>query len=126
MRQTSVASGLLAGALTLAVMATGCGLEQGLLSPAFINAYSGGVFPLTPGPAAPFVFVRVVNETTQPVTFTVTIERAVLRLNPDGTPIVDDFGNPSTEHVTETRELQTGAAAPGNGRRWTPRSIRAR
>lgn len=114
MRQTNVLLRVLVGAVALALMGVGCGLTQGLFSPAFINASSGGVFPLTPGPVAPFVFVRVVNGTTQPVTFTVTIERAVLRLNPDGTPVVDDFGNASTEEVTETVELQTGINPPGN------------
>jgi len=100
--------------LLLLAFGAGCGAQQGLLNPIFVNSLVGGGFPLTPGPGAAFVLVRVINETAQTASFIVTIEREELVREEDGTPAVDDFGNPLTKNTVETVELQTVASAPGN------------
>lgn len=97
-------------AITLAV--SGCGVS--VFNPAFVNSQSGGVHPVTPGPGAAFVLVRVVNDTVLDASFVVSIERSVLVRNEDGTPAVDDFGNPFTEDKVETKELDTVSTPPGN------------
>ncbi len=90
----------------------GCG--NGIFNPAFVNTFSGGVFPLTPGPGADFVLVRVVNETSQVAEFTVTIERDVIEVDDDGNPLVDDDGNLITRPLRETKRLTTTNVSPAN------------
>ncbi len=91
---------------------TGCG--AGVFNPAFVNATSGGVFPLTPGPSADYVLVRVVNETAQVAEFTVTIERDVIEVDDDGNALFDDEGNLVTRPLRETKRLTTGTLSPAN------------
>lgn len=94
----------------LALFATpwlGCG--SGVFNPAFINSTVGGVFPITPGPGADFVFVRGLNETGQTVEFIITIEREVLVLDDDGNPQQDDAGNFVTRPERQTVNLVTAA-----------------
>jgi hypothetical protein len=100
-----------AAAAALVVSATGwwgCG-GGGVFNPAFINSTVGGVFPITPGPGADFVFVRGLNETGQTVEFIITIEREVLVLDDDGNPQQDDAGNFVTRAERQTVNLVTGA-----------------
>ncbi len=113
-RQQNKASAVKQCSLLLLLLGTACGVQQGLLNPIFVNTLVGGAFPLTPGPGAAFVLVRVINETAQPASFIVTIEREELVREEDGTPAVDDFGNPFTKDTVETLELQTVASVPGN------------
>ena len=63
--------------LALAALAAvvGCFDPALLLNPAFVNTFQGGLFPFVPRPENNFVLVRVVNSTTEPVTFIVTVER---------------------------------------------------
>ncbi len=96
----------------LAGLCTGCG--SGVFNPAFVNSLSGGVFPLTPGPNADFVFVRVVNETGQVAEFTVTIERDVIEVDDNGNALFDDEGNLITRPMRETKRLTTSNVAPAN------------
>jgi len=98
----------------LPVAVGGCGAEGAFLNPAFINTFVGGQFPLTPGPGAAFVMVRVVNETQNTAEFTVTIEREDFVLDEDGNRQFDDLGNPITESKRQTVRLQTFATAPAN------------
>ncbi len=92
----------------------GCSSTANIFNPTFVNLTSGGVFPLTPGPGADFVLVRVVNETNSNAEFIVTIEREVFQRDEDGNVILDEFGNPLTLSVRETKRLNTLVAAPGN------------
>ena len=80
-----------------------------LLNPAFVNSFSGGQVPVTPGPGAAFVLVRTVNETNQNVEFVVTIEREVLVQDAAGNFQVDDEGNFVTVPQRQTVRLNTGA-----------------
>lgn len=97
-----------------AVFGPGCGSTASFFSPAFVNTVSGGVFPLTPGPRADFVMVRVVNETGATAEFIVTIEREEFELDENGNVIVDDQGNSVTRPVRETVRLNTQSNAPAN------------
>lgn len=92
----------------------GCASTVGLFNPAFVNTVSGGSFPLTPGPQADFVMVRVVNATGANAEFIVTIERAVFERDDEGNIILDDLGNPVTRPQRETVRLNTQANAPAN------------
>ena len=92
----------------------GCGNPVAFFNPSFVNLTSGGVFPLTPGPGADFVLVRVLNETLTNAEFIVTIERDVFQRDDEGNVILDEFGNPLTVAVRETKRLTTLVAAPGN------------
>jgi len=85
-----------------------CGCT-GVLNPALQNSLFGGVFPLSPGPVAAFVFVRCVNETNQTAEFIVTIERDVLVLDDDGNFQFDEDGIPITRPERETVRLLTAA-----------------
>jgi len=81
-----------AAALVMAAWAAlsgGCGPAT-VFNPAFLNTLQGGVYPLTPGPTAGFILVRVVNETGQIVEFIVTVERQVFVLAEDGTIQFED------------------------------------
>jgi hypothetical protein len=80
-----------------------------VFNPTFVNTLVGGQFPLTPGPAAAFVFVRCVNDTNQAAEFIVTIERDVLSVDDAGNPQFDENGNPITSSARETVRLQTAA-----------------
>ncbi len=91
---------------------SGCGNEVSLFNRAFINTFSGGIVPVTPGPAAAFVFVRCVNETTEPVEFFVRVERRELRRDGDGNVELDALGLPSTDLVPLVIGVQTGASGP--------------
>lgn len=99
------------GGLAVALALGGCG-GVSLLNPAFTNTISGGVFPVTPGPSAGFILVRVANETTDTMEFVVTVEKQVPRRNNDGTFVIDANGNVLTETERRTVRLVT---AP-NGR----------
>lgn len=85
------------------------GCDAGVFNPAFVNANVGGVFPVTPGPEADFVFVRGLNETGQTVEFLITIEREVPVLDEDGNPQMDAGGNFVTRPLRQTVNLITGA-----------------
>lgn len=100
---------VVAGSLVL-----GCGNPIAIFSPTFVNLTSGGVFPLTPGPGADFVLVRVLNETNTNAEFIVTVEREVFQRDEDGNVILDEFGNPLTFAVRESFRLQTSVGAPSN------------
>lgn len=91
----------------------GCGTTS-IFNAAFVNTLSGGSVPLTPGPAADFVLIRVVNETGQNAEFIVTVERTVIARDDEGNPVVEVSGVVSTEDVRETLFLNTDADAPGN------------
>ncbi len=60
-----------------AVTVPGCGNSALLfLNPALVNQTQGGLFPLTPGPETGSLLIRVVNTTSETLTFIVTAERA--------------------------------------------------
>ncbi|MGB0715039.1 MAG: hypothetical protein ACPGXK_04120 [Phycisphaerae bacterium] len=104
--------GLAAVAVTL--IAVGCGGTVGVFNPAFVNSVSGDVFPVTPGPSAAYVLVRVVNETGEVATFDVTVEQDVLEFDDDGNVLFDQNGDPLTRIETVRRQLVTAAGAPAN------------
>ena len=108
--------GTVAAALvTFMCLAGGCGNALGIFNPAFVNTLSGGSFPLTPGPGADFVLVRVVNETGQNAEFIVTIEREVIERDEEGNPLADtETGVIITRPERETVRLNTAAQAPAN------------
>lgn len=85
------------------------GCNGDAFNPAFVNTVSGGVFPITPGPAADFVFVRGLNQTGQTVEFIITIERDVLVLDDEGNPQQDEDGNFVTRPERQTVNLLTAA-----------------
>ena len=86
----------------------GCGGNFSLLNPSFLNFVQGGQFPLTPGPNAAFVFVRVVNKTAdEPMSFVVTAEIARALRDENGVLQRDENGQVVTELVLETHRLQT-------------------
>jgi len=60
------------------------------LNTAFVNTFVGGEVPVTPGPGAAFVLVRVRNDSDQVLEFIVTIEREVLVVDDNGDFVVDD------------------------------------
>ncbi len=92
--------------MSAVVSAGGCGLA-GVFNPAFVNTVSGGVVPVTPGPGANFVLVRVVNATNQTLEFIVTIEREVFVLDANGNPQRDQDGFFITSTDRETVRLNT-------------------
>lgn len=90
-----------------AALAGGCG-SAGLFNAPFVNFIAGGQFPVTPGPTAPFVFVRVVNDTSdKAIEFIVTIERSSPALDEFGGSQFDENGNLLTESRLETVSLRT-------------------
>ncbi len=93
----------------------GCG-NLTLVNPAFENTVSGGVFPLTPGPLAGFLLVRVKNETIDPIEFVVTIQQEVPRRNEDGTlvPSPDPDGGVLSETERKTVFLDTSPNGQGS------------
>jgi hypothetical protein len=97
-------------ALLIAGAGLGLGCGSGVFNPAFVNANVGGVFPITPGPEADFVFVRGLNETGQTAEFIITVEREVMVLDDEGNPQQDDAGNFVTRPERQTVNLITGAA----------------
>lgn len=97
------------GALGLLSHAAGCGSTAGIFNSAFLSVLFGGQVPLTPGPGAAFVFVRVLNETNQAAEFIVTIERDVLVVGDDGNFEQDEQGNFVTNTVTESLRIATTA-----------------
>ena len=58
----------------------GCTGTAGFFSAEFVNTFAGGVFPVTPGPVAPYVLVRVLNDTGLTAEFVVTHEQRVIDL----------------------------------------------
>ncbi len=107
MRTTATARFLSTGMIALVLGVIGCSSNATIFNPAFTNFLSGGVYPLTPGPGADFVFVRVVNETNDVLTFFVTIERTEFVLDDDGFIQTDEQGNFVTQDVFEHIELVT-------------------
>ena len=105
---------LVMAVVVLAPLTGGCGGSAGILSPAFINSLSGGYYPLTPGPNAPFILIRVVNETGQNAEFIVTVERLVVETDENGNFLFDENDAPVTRTERETKRLATSAEAPGN------------
>ncbi|MCH7873040.1 MAG: hypothetical protein IID33_15195 [Planctomycetes bacterium] len=100
---------------TLAPFALGTGLLLGgcgFFDPSFLNTFTGGIFPRTPGPNAAFVLVLGDNDTSRTVEFIVTIERNVLDLDDTGAAQIDENGQFLTEPVRETVRLCT---PPGGG-----------
>lgn len=97
-------------ALCASLMLGGCGLFES----SFVNTFSGGVFPRTPGPNAAFVLVLGDNETDQTIEFIITIERNILDLDDDGAAQIDENGFLVTEPFRETVRLCT---EPGGGAR---------
>ena len=89
----------------------GCGADAGWLNPAFVNTFTGGIVPLTPGPSTAAILVRCVNETDETVEFIITIERLEL--------VADDQGNPQYDEDAEewvtrpTRQTVRLATSPG-------------
>ncbi len=97
------------GAVALLALVPACETALRIFNPAFVNTLSGGEVPVTPGPAAAFVLVRVINETGQLVEFIVTIERDVLVRDEAGNFQVDEEGNFITRPERETVRLTTNA-----------------
>ena len=106
------------GALALPLLLTvhgGCGgTGGGFFNPAFSNTFFGGQFPLTPGPAASAILVRVLNETPLNSEFIVTVEKAVIQRDDAGNPIVDENNNVVTRPQRQTVRLSTLAIEPAN------------
>lgn len=93
----------------------GCGNPNALFfNDSFINYVSGGVVPITPGPNAAFVFVRVVNSTNRAVQFVVTAEITQASRDDDGNLQFDASGQLITEKVLKTVRLNTFPAANAN------------
>ncbi len=89
---------------TTLLVGSGCG---DLFSPAARNTFVGGFVPVTPGPIAPFVFVRAVNKTDQVVEFIVTIEKEILVRDDAGNFVTDDNGVFLTQPKRQTVRLTT-------------------
>ena len=86
----------------------GCGGNFNLLNQSFLNFIQGDQFPLTPGPHAAFVLVRVVNKTANfPIAFVVTAEVSRAARDDEGEIQRDESGGVVTESVLETHRLQT-------------------
>ena len=112
MRTTLRTGAVLLSVAALAFLSSGCGIDAPLLNPAFINTFTGEVFPRTPGPNAGFVLVQAVNETPETLEFIVTIDRDVLDIDDDGNPLLDANG----EFLTHG-EARRPTAAAGRGPR---------
>lgn len=104
--------GWLGASMGLGVL-VGCGM---IFNGAFLNSLNPGeVYPLTPGPRAAFVFVRVLDsvpddpdvEGITGIEFVVTAEKTVVSRDDDGNPIYDTDGKVVTEIQLETVRLQT-------------------
>ncbi len=96
-------------AIGLLALSAACAGSASFFNPAFINTLSGGQVPVTPGPGAAFVLVRVMNETNQTVEFIVTIERDVLVVDEEGDYQQDEQGNFITRPERKTVRLHTSA-----------------
>jgi len=94
-------------ALAVLPVTSACNANATLFNSAFLNTFVGGQVPVTPGPVAPFILVRGVNNTNQTVEFIVTVEREALRPNGSGGFEQDEFGNFITETKRETVRLLT-------------------
>jgi hypothetical protein len=95
-------------ACIVVLVGVGCGGNLTLLNPAFLNFVQGGQFPLTPGPGANFVLVRVLNKTTNfPISFVVTADITRASRDEEGNLQFDESGNLVTESVLQTHRLQT-------------------
>jgi len=107
---------LFGGPIVLATLwQVGCGSGTvSIFNPAFVNTFSGNVFPLTPGPGAAFVLVRCLNQTNQNAEFLVTIEREILQTDNDGNFLFEADGSPVTQVELERKRLRTLANAPAN------------
>lgn len=98
---------LLTGVLGVLPLTVACNATATLFNSAFLNTFVGGQVPVTPGPVAPFVLVRGVNNTNQTVEFIVTVEREALRPDGSGGFEQDEFGNFITETERRTVRLLT-------------------
>lgn len=105
--------GILVGLLSLAVLSLGCD-NASFFNPGFLNQVQGGVFPVTPGPGAAFVLVRVHNDTGNVADFIVTIERRVLVVDEEGNAQFDDNGELLTREEMQTVRLRTFPVALAN------------
>jgi len=101
-------------AATIVAFGTFQGGCTDLLNPAFTNTLVGGQFPLTPGPGASAILVRVVNETTQNAQFIVTVEKAVIQRDENGNPIVDENNDVVLRPERQTVRLNTLPTEPAN------------
>lgn len=107
MRGKDISVGCVVVLSLLAGFGGGCDGTSGLFNAAFVNTVVGGGFPLTPGPLAPFVLVRVVNDTGQNAEFIVTVERIVIETDDDGNFLFEADGTPVTRVERETKRLAT-------------------
>ncbi len=106
---------ILATISATALFMFGCGSSASLFNPAFVNRFAGGSFPLTPGPNAAFVLVRVVNDTDQTAEFIVTVDQQVIETDDEGNYLFnEDTGEPITREVRQTKRLLTQPNAPAN------------
>lgn len=101
-------------AVIAVLLTVGCGGETTLFNSAAINTFVGGETPVTPGPGASFILVRVINETSQVAEFIVTIERDVLVRDEDGNFQVDEQNNFITRPERETVRLITSPTGNAN------------
>lgn len=104
LRRTIVAATSLIGVWV--VGGTGCGDDAAaIFNRSFINTLTATEFPVAPRPETGFVLVRVVNSTTEPVRFLVTVERRT---------VVGEGDEQATVIEPETVELFTLPGAKVN------------
>lgn len=97
----------LLGGCLLPAATGGCGDSAVLfLNPSFVNQAQGGLFPLVPKPESGLLLVRVVNTTNQPISFLVTVERAM--------PGSGGDANAGVLTMSETTELFTVPGSRAN------------
>ena len=90
-------------AAVLIASVVGCGENVSFLNPTFLNTLEGGQFPISPGPGADFVLVRVKNSTINtPISFTVTAEITRAARDENGDIQLNEFGDVVTEMVLES------------------------
>jgi hypothetical protein len=90
--------------LGLLAVIVGCFDPALLLNPSFVNTFTGELFPFAPRPENGFVLVRVVNSTTENLTFIVTVERARMLSDETGTVNETDTINAFTTTGNQANE----------------------